>query len=97
MEETKHNTLCSELEKMIDCGPGENEAGLQRVREIVLAYEGDFGSSSSIRESALEVLGGFVTWYSAREWQRYPDFRERLNLSISKLRTVQGKGADEQP
>jgi hypothetical protein len=58
MEETKHNTLCSELEKMIDCGPGENEAGLQRVREIVLAYEGDFGSSSSIRESALEVLGG---------------------------------------
>lgn len=87
MDENEHKALCDELETLVGQGPGENEVLLRRVREIVLAYEADPGSSNYAREKAHEVLGGFVMWYSARKWKKYPDFESRLITSIRELRS----------
>ena len=93
MEESKAIALCDELEKMVGYGPGRNEAGLKRVREIVREFELDDASTIYVWEKARDVLGVFeIIWDSVRKWKQYENdpehFRAHLALSIFKLRAA---------
>jgi len=86
--------LCHELLRLINEGPGKNEAALNRARSIIRQFSAI--PNNYVREKAAETLDDFEAWFSQRRWRKLgteSDFRFRLYSATSKLEIASGQMA----
>jgi hypothetical protein len=80
--------LVDELWELVKQGPGRNDSGLRRVRQIKTALLSEPGVNSYVREKVLSAAGWFDYWFTPRRWQQWGEERMRgiLNNDVYKIR-----------
>jgi hypothetical protein len=73
--------LCDELRRLIEAGPGQNDAALRRVREIASEIH-DHSMVSHTREKLVDLTTNFSIWLSHHKWYRYGIGGERLRKML---------------
>lgn len=90
MDNNSFESLCHELESLIDLGPGENQAAFSRAKAAIFKIKMDADGNAYFREKAIEAEGNFEAWFSARRWNKDGDdgtrIRSFLHADISKLK-----------
>jgi hypothetical protein len=89
MNDQEFETLCDELEKLIELGPGVNDTALRGARALVHKIRNDGTLTGYVKEKATEAEGDFTIWFSATKWRKYDEgdrLRRMLLADISKLR-----------
>ncbi|MEQ1440189.1 hypothetical protein AAG565_12570 [Fontimonas sp. SYSU GA230001] len=71
MDLREAETLVEELRRLMDGGPGENPAGLQRVSEICWTLHDSERCNPNLADRLAQARRMFELWFSLRAWQQW--------------------------
>ena len=81
MDEAEIDKLREELRGLIELGPGLNQDGLIRGRQLIERFR-SARTDAQVNEHLLGITYGFAKWFSDGDWIRRNDERELVRAYL---------------